>query len=45
MPPIYHQRLWVKDLWNNRDADFFMILIVIIVTVMVKTPDIVLFIM
>ena len=45
MLPIYHQRLWVKDLWNNLDADFFMILIVIIVTVMVKTPDIVLFIL
>jgi hypothetical protein len=41
MLPIYHQRLWVKDLWNNRDADFFMILVVIIVTIMVKTPDIV----
>ena len=41
MLPIYHQRLWVKDLWNNRDADFFMILVVIIVTIMAKTPDIV----
>jgi hypothetical protein len=45
MLPIYHKRLWVKNLWNNRDADFFMILIVIIITVMVKTPDFVFFIL
>ena len=40
MLQINHHGFWVRNLWDNGDADFIMILIVFIVTVMVKSPDI-----